>query len=221
MGICAADPCTHASELGGLAIITILIVIAVLLFRVWIAAVLSVGSARQDESGVVFRLGKVQDPARAPKVTKLRPVVDRRTKVNRQVMTLGVPAQDCITKDNMSVRVDAVVYFRVLDVGSAAADNVHADQCAISRLVQTSLRSLIGSAELDDLLSSRGKLRAERTEIIEHHPSNPGASCLTSLPAPPGRAPPVRRTRPFGARVTPPVARRMPPVARRMPPTLL
>ena len=82
------------------------------------------------------------------------------TKINRQVMTLSVPAQDCITRDNVSVRVDAVVYFRVVDAVKAAV-NVQNYQFAISQLAQTSLRSVIGRAELDDLLSNREKLGAE------------------------------------------------------------
>ena len=145
---------------------TFLLVVAVLVFVVCVAAVLSVRVVQQYESGVVFRLGKVQDPPRGPGLTLLRPVVDRMTKVNRQVMTLSVPAQDCITKDNVSVRVDAVVYFRVVDAVKAAV-NVQDYQFAISQLAQTSLRSVIGRAELDDLLSNREKLGAELTEIID------------------------------------------------------
>jgi regulator of protease activity HflC (stomatin/prohibitin superfamily) len=145
---------------------TLLIVIAVLLLMLCLAAVLSVRVVQQYESGVVFRLGKVQDPPRGPGLTLLRPVVDRMTKVNRQVMTLSVPAQDCISRDNVSVRVDAVVYFRVVDAVKAAV-NVQDYQFAISQLAQTSLRSVIGKAELDDLLSNREKLGAELTEIID------------------------------------------------------
>ena len=81
-------------------------------------------------------------------------------------MTLSVPAQDCITRDNVSVRVDAVVHFRVVDAVKAAV-NVQNYQFAISQLAQTSLRSVIGRAELDDLLSNREKLGAELTEIID------------------------------------------------------
>ncbi len=121
---------------------------------------------QQYEEGVVFRLGKVQDPPRGPGLTLLIPFVDRMLKVNRQVMTLSVPAQDCITKDNVSVRVDAVVYFRVIDAVKAAV-NVQNYQFAISQLAQTSLRSVIGKAELDDLLSNREKLGAELTAIID------------------------------------------------------
>jgi regulator of protease activity HflC (stomatin/prohibitin superfamily) len=152
--------------LGAFAMLTILIVLAVLFFLVCVIAGLSVRVVQQYESGVVFRLGKVQDPPREPGLTRLIPVVDRMTKVNRQVMTLSIPAQDCITKDNVSVRVDAVVYFRVVDAVKATV-NVQNYQFAISQLAQTSLRSVIGRAELDDLLSNREKLGAELTEIID------------------------------------------------------
>jgi regulator of protease activity HflC (stomatin/prohibitin superfamily) len=151
---------------------TILIVIAVLLLIVGLAAFLSVRVVQQYESGVVFRLGRVQDPPRGPGLTLLRPVVDRMSKVNRQVMTLSVPAQDCITRDNVSVRVDAVVYFQVVDPVKAAV-NVQDYQFAISQLAQTSLRSVIGKAELDDLLSNREKLGAELTEIIDEPSEQP------------------------------------------------
>lgn len=138
----------------------------VILVLAAIVAGRSVRVVQQYESGVVFRLGRVQDPPRGPGLTFLVPVVDRMHKVNRQVMTLSVPAQDCITRDNVSVRVDAVVYFRVIDAVKAAV-NVQNYQFAISQLAQTSLRSVIGRAELDDLLSNREKLGAELTEIID------------------------------------------------------
>ena len=154
---------------------TILIVIAVLLLVVCVIAGLSVRVVQQYESGVVFRLGKVQDPPREPGLARLIPGVDRMTKVNRQVMTLSIPAQDCITKDNVSVRVDAVVYFRVVDPVKATV-NVQNYQFAISQLAQTSLRSVIGKAELDDLLSNREKLGAQLTEIMTRHASSPGVS---------------------------------------------
>ncbi|MEP6797076.1 MAG: SPFH domain-containing protein, partial [Lapillicoccus sp.] len=131
-----------------------------------VAAGLSLRVVQQFEDGVVFRLGRVQDPPRAPGLTFLVPLVDRMQKVNRQVNTLSVPAQDCITRDNVSVRVDAVVYFRVIDAVKAAV-NVQNYQYAISQLSQTSLRSVIGKADLDDLLSNREKLGAELTAIID------------------------------------------------------
>ncbi|MGB8384785.1 MAG: slipin family protein, partial [Dermatophilaceae bacterium] len=140
-------------------------VVFVLLVGLALAA-LSVRVVQQFEQGVVFRLGKVQDPPRGPGLTLLIPLVDRMTKVNRQVVTLSIAGQDCITRDNVSVRVDAVVYFRVVD-GVKAAVNVHNYQFAISQLAQTSLRSVIGRADLDDLLSNREKLGAELTQIID------------------------------------------------------
>src|ERR1700755_2012480 len=90
-------------------IVVVIAVLAVLL------AALSVRVVQQFERGVVFRLGRVQDGSRGPGLTLITPVVDRMRKVNLQITTIGVPAQDCITRDNVSVRVDAVVYFRVVD----------------------------------------------------------------------------------------------------------
>ncbi len=147
-------------------IATVVFTLAVLVVLFLFLAGTAVRVVQQYEEGVVFRLGKVQDPPRGPGLTLLIPFVDRMLKVNRQVMTLSVPAQDCITKDNVSVRVDAVVYFRVIDAVKAAV-NVQNYQFAISQLAQTSLRSVIGKAELDDLLSNREKLGAELTAIID------------------------------------------------------
>jgi len=147
-------------------IATVLVTAVTLVVLLLFLAGSAVRVVQQYEEGVVFRLGKVQDPPRGPGLSLLIPFVDRMLKVNRQVMTLSVPAQDCITQDNVSVRVDAVVYFRVVDAIKAAV-NVQNYQFAISQLAQTSLRSVIGKAELDDLLSNREKLGAELTEIID------------------------------------------------------
>ena len=146
--------------------VALLIAVAAVVLLVCLAAGLSLRIVKQYETGVVFRLGKVKEPPRGPGLATLIPVVDRMTKVSRQVMTLSVPGQDCITRDNVSVRVDAVVYFRVIDAVKAAV-NVQDYQFAISQLAQTSLRAVIGRAELDDLLSNREKLGAELTEIID------------------------------------------------------
>jgi regulator of protease activity HflC (stomatin/prohibitin superfamily) len=120
----------------------------------------AMGSARvvkQIERGVVFRLGRAQQEVRRPGLTMLIPVVDRMNKVNMQVVTMPVPAQDGITRDNVTVRVDAVVYFRVIDPMRAVI-NVQDYEFAISQVAQTSLRSIIGKSELDDLLSNREHL---------------------------------------------------------------
>ena len=112
---------------------------------------------KQIERGVVFRLGRVQKEPRHPGFTMLVPIVDRMKRVNVQVVTMPVPAQDGITHDNVTVRVDAVVYFRVIDPVRAAVE-VQDYEYAISQVAQTSLRSIIGKSELDDLLSNREHL---------------------------------------------------------------
>ena len=112
---------------------------------------------KQIERGVVFRLGRAQHRPRRPGFTTLIPVVDRMKRVNVQVVTMPVPAQDGITRDNVTVRVDAVVYFRVVDPVRAVVE-VQNYTFAISQVAQTSLRSIIGKSELDDLLSNRERL---------------------------------------------------------------
>ncbi|MFF0221925.1 slipin family protein [Streptomyces sp. NPDC004629] len=112
---------------------------------------------KQYERGVVFRLGRVMDPARAPGFTMVIPGVDRLHKVNMQIVTMPIPAQEGITRDNVTVRVDAVVYFKVMDA-RAAIVNVEDYRFAVSQMAQTSLRSIIGKSDLDDLLSNREKL---------------------------------------------------------------
>ena len=118
----------------------------------------SVRIVRQYERGVVFRFGRVEPgTTRAPGIVLLWPIADRLTKVNMQIVTLPVPAQDGITRDNVTVRVDAVIYFRVVDPVRVAVD-VQDYMAAIAQLAQTSLRSIIGKSDLDDLLSNREKL---------------------------------------------------------------
>ncbi|MEU5100282.1 slipin family protein [Streptomyces sp. NPDC020996] len=112
---------------------------------------------KQYERGVVFRLGRLAGAARPPGFTLIVPFVDRLNKVNMQIVTLPIPAQEGITRDNVTVRVDAVVYFKVVDA-AAALINVEDYKFAVSQMAQTSLRSIIGKSELDDLLSNREKL---------------------------------------------------------------
>ncbi|MBO0847493.1 MAG: slipin family protein [Nocardioides sp.] len=130
---------------------------------------LSARVVRQIERGVVFRLGRAQHGVRQPGLTMLVPVVDRMTKVNVQVVTLPVPAQDGITRDNVTVKVDAVVYFRVIDPWRAAVV-VQDYRFAILQVAQTSLRSIIGKSEMDDLLSNREKLN-QGLEIMMDSPA--------------------------------------------------
>ncbi|GAA4619164.1 slipin family protein [Actinoallomurus liliacearum] len=145
---------------------TIITVAVVLVAVALLALMLSVRVVQQYERGVVFRLGRVQGGVRLPGLTFIAPVVDRLRKVNVQVVTMSVPAQDGITEDNVSVRVDAVVYFRVVDAVKATV-NVQNYPFAVSQVAQTSLRSVIGRADLDALLSQRDRLNTELTAIID------------------------------------------------------
>ena len=131
-----------------------LIAIGVLFVIAWATGVRVVN---QIERGVVFRLGRAQNALRQPGLTLLIPIVDRMKRVNMQVVTMPVPAQDGITRDNVTVRVDAVVYFRVIDPIRAVV-TVQDYEFAIAQVAQTSLRSIIGKSELDDLLSNRERL---------------------------------------------------------------
>ncbi|MFE5483286.1 SPFH domain-containing protein [Streptomyces sp. NPDC056527] len=124
------------------------------------AVVYSAAAARvvkQYERGVVFRFGRLLNEVRQPGFTMIVPVIDRLHKVNLQIVTLPVPAQEGITRDNVTVRVDAVVYFKVVDAADALV-RVEDYKFAVSQMAQTSLRSIIGKSDLDDLLSNREKL---------------------------------------------------------------
>jgi len=110
---------------------------------------------REYERGVIFRLGRLI-AAKGPGLFFLIPVVDRMVKVSLRTVVMDVPPQDIITKDNVSVKVNAVVYFRVVDPSKAVVE-VEDYLYATSQLSQTTLRSILGQAELDELLSSREK----------------------------------------------------------------
>ncbi|MFI8960508.1 slipin family protein [Streptomyces sp. NPDC053493] len=112
---------------------------------------------KQYERGVVFRFGRLRGEVRKPGFTMIVPGVERLHKVNMQIVTMPVPAQEGITRDNVTVRVDAVVYFKVVDAAEALV-SVEDYKFAVSQMAQTSLRSIIGKSDLDDLLSNREKL---------------------------------------------------------------
>ena len=133
------------------------IVIALVAVLMVTAAAMSARVVQQYEKGLVFRFGRLRDGVRGPGLTMITPVMDRLRKVNMQITTMPVPAQDGITRDNVTVRVDAVVYFRVLDPVLATV-NVQDYMFAVSQVAQTSLRSVIGKSDLDDLLSNRERL---------------------------------------------------------------
>ena len=145
---------------------TALIIVLVVLCLVVVAFVSSARVVRQYERGVVFRLGRVQEPARAPGLTMIVPIVDRLRKVSLQIVTMPVPAQEGITRDNVTVRVDAVVYFRVHDPVRAVVE-VQDYEFAVSQVAQTSLRSIIGKSELDELLSNRELLNQGLALMID------------------------------------------------------
>ncbi|SMC96792.1 slipin family protein [Lentzea albidocapillata] len=117
----------------------------------------SVRVITQYERGVIFRFGRVRSGVRGPGLALLLPLADRLRKVSMQIITMPVPAQDGITRDNVTVRVDAVVFYKVDDPVRAIVD-VEDYHAAVGQVAQTSLRSIIGKSDLDDLLSNRERL---------------------------------------------------------------
>ena len=119
------------------------------------------------ERGVIFRLGRVI-ASKGPGLIILIPVVDKMIKVSLRLIAMDVDPQDVITRDNVSVKVNAVIYFRVIDPVKAIVEVEHYNY-AMSQLAQTTLRSVCGQAELDELLSAREKINAELQEILDTH----------------------------------------------------
>ena len=117
------------------------------------------------ERAVVFRLGRVLQ-AKGPGLIILIPVIDKMVKVSLRILALDVPTQDVITKDNVSVKVNAVIYYRVLDPLKALLE-VEDYNFATSQLAQTSLRSICGAAELDDILTHRDQINSQIQEILD------------------------------------------------------
>ncbi|MFI7085895.1 slipin family protein [Streptomyces anulatus] len=144
--------------------------LVIALVAVLCAGALYVASAarviRQYERGVVLRLGRLRENVRLPGFTMVVPGIDRLRKVNMQIVTMPVPAQDGITRDNVTVRVDAVIYFKVVDPTNAVIA-VEDYRFAVSQMAQTSLRSIIGKSDLDDLLSNREKLNQGLEVMID------------------------------------------------------
>jgi regulator of protease activity HflC (stomatin/prohibitin superfamily) len=133
------------------------------------AAAVSLRVVKQYERGIVFRFGRLLDQVRGPGLAMMVPIADRLHKVNMQIVTMAVPAQEGITRDNVTVRVDAVVYFRVIDPVKAIV-NVEEYPFAVSQVAQTSLRSVIGKSDLDDLLTNRERLN-EGLELMIDNPA--------------------------------------------------
>jgi len=137
-----------------------------------IAAARSFRVVQQYEKGIIYRFGRVLPEIRGPGLTIIRPIGDRMQKVNMQIVAMAVPAQEGITRDNVSVRVDAVVYFRVVDPIKATV-NVQNYMFAISQQAQTSLRSIIGQSEMDQLLAERESVNRELRRIIDEPTEGP------------------------------------------------
>ena len=144
---------------------------AVFMFVVIVFAIIILANAirilREYERGVIFRLGRLIG-VKGPGIILLIPIVDRMVKVSLRTVVMDVPPQDVITKDNVTVKVNAVLYFRVMDPLKCVIE-VQDYIYATSQLAQTTLRSLLGQVPLDDLLSEREKLNARLQEIIEQH----------------------------------------------------
>ena len=125
---------------------------------------------REYERGVVFRLGRLVAPdgVRGPGLVLLIPLIDKMVKISLRTVVMDVPAQDIITQDNVSVKVNAVVYFRVIQPNKDVVE-VENHLMATSQLSQTTLRSVLGQSDLDDLLSQREKINLKLQQIIDKH----------------------------------------------------
>jgi len=128
----------------------------------------SIKVLREYERGVIFRLGRLLPQPKGPGIILVFAPIDRIVKISLRLITMNIPPQDVITKDNVTVKVNAVLYFRVIDPLKCVID-VQDYIYATSQLAQTTLRSLLGQVPLDDLLSERDKLNARLQEIIEQH----------------------------------------------------
>jgi regulator of protease activity HflC (stomatin/prohibitin superfamily) len=142
---------------------TIPFIVLIVLVVMFLASAIRI--LNEYERGVIFRLGRVID-TKGPGLIILIPVVDRMVKVDMRTITMDVPPQDVITRDNISIKVNAVVYFKVMEANDAVI-NVENYLYATSQLAQTTLRSVCGQVELDELLSQREKINLQIQEILD------------------------------------------------------
>jgi len=140
--------------------------ITILVIAIIIILLMAIRILREYERGVIFRLGRVVG-SKGPGLVILIPFIDRMVRVSLRTVVLDVPPQDIITKDNVSIQVNAVVYFRVLDPVKSVIE-VENYLYATSQLAQTTLRSVLGEVELDDLLSNRETINQKLQQIIDH-----------------------------------------------------
>jgi regulator of protease activity HflC (stomatin/prohibitin superfamily) len=146
--------------------VTALIVVAAIAILILLFLTAAIKVAREYERGVIFRLGRLLPEPKGPGLFLLIPIVDRMVKVDLRTITLNVPPQEVITKDNVPVRVNAVAYFRIIDP-KAAIVQVENFMVATSQIAQTTLRSVLGQHLLDELLSERDKINAILQQIID------------------------------------------------------
>ena len=144
------------------ALIAIAAVVVIVLFVVSAA----IKIAREYERGVIFRLGRLHSPPKGPGLFLLIPIVDKMVRVDLRTVTLNIPPQEVITKDNVPVRVNAVAYFRIIDPERAIVQ-VENFMVATSQIAQTTLRAVLGQHVLDELLSEREKINSILQEIID------------------------------------------------------
>src|ERR671936_426622 len=143
-----------------------LIIVAILAFLVILFLISAIKVAREYERGIIFRLGRLLPAPKGPGLFILIPIVDRMVKVDLRTVTLNIPPQEVITKDNVPVRVNAVAYFRIVEP-NAAITQVENYMVATSQIAQTTLRSVLGQHVLDELLSERDKINAILQNIID------------------------------------------------------
>lgn len=144
---------------------TSLLSLIVIIFLAFYVLSSAIKILKEYERGVVFRLGRVI-PVKGPGLVLIWPVIDKMVKVSLRIVTMDVPAQDIITKDNVSVKVNAVVYFRPIDPIKAVTA-VEDFYYATSQIAQTTLRSILGQSELQDLLTNREQINAELQQVID------------------------------------------------------
>ena len=143
-----------------------LIVLAIVVFFVLLFALSAIKVAREYERGIIFRLGRLLPEPKGPGLFILIPIVDRMVRVDLRTITLNIPPQEVITKDNVPVRVNAVAYFRIVAPKDAIVQ-IENFMVATSQIAQTTLRSVLGQHQLDELLSEREKINAILQEIID------------------------------------------------------
>jgi regulator of protease activity HflC (stomatin/prohibitin superfamily) len=143
-----------------------LIALAAILVILFIVASAAIRIAREYERGVIFRLGRLRSPPKGPGLFLLIPIVDKMVRVDLRTVTLNVPPQEVITKDNVPVRVNAVAYFRIIDPERAIVQ-IENFMVATSQISQTTLRSVLGQHVLDELLSEREKINEILQRIID------------------------------------------------------